>query len=212
MSELKVVETIATCVETDSREVDEKLERESCLKLNVPFVNNNGVHIYIYCNKEAGSREPDTESQTNYNLQPWPSSFASSRYLLLSFSGTGCWTKKHNRYSNFTSESYHLFLESIRDESGIWSFAGNWGVEQVAQGHHLFPKYAQRRSNYSECWSSRIPHQSEKFDCVLLHTWGNESFVGWVLHLRPQPYSISLLPSFPVVEEPWETPKLSISS
>ncbi|CAM6028881.1 unnamed protein product [Sphagnum balticum] len=55
MSELKVVETIATCVETDSREVDEKLERESCLNLNVRFVNNNGVHIYIYCNKDPES-------------------------------------------------------------------------------------------------------------------------------------------------------------
>ncbi len=55
MSELKVVETIATCVETDSREVDEKLERESCLKLNVRFVNNNGVHMYIYCNKDPES-------------------------------------------------------------------------------------------------------------------------------------------------------------
>jgi hypothetical protein len=65
-----VVETIATCVETDSTEVDEKLERESCLKLNVRFVNNNGVHIYIYCNKEARSREPDTESHTSYHLQP----------------------------------------------------------------------------------------------------------------------------------------------
>jgi hypothetical protein len=32
--------------------------------------------------------------------------------------------------SNCTSESYHLFLESICDESGIWRFAGNWGVEQ----------------------------------------------------------------------------------
>lgn len=70
MSELKVVETIATRVETDSREVDEKLERESCLKLNVRFVNNNGVQIYIYCNTEARSRKPDTESHTSYNLQP----------------------------------------------------------------------------------------------------------------------------------------------
>jgi hypothetical protein len=118
--------------------------------------------------------------------------------------------------SNFTSESYHLFLESICDESGIRSFAGNWGVEQVAQGHHLFPKYAQRRSNYSEFWKCLFwavaypikVRSSIAFFCIPEE---NESFGGWVLHLRPQPYSISLLLSFPVVEEPWETPKLSIN-
>lgn len=114
---------------------------------------------------------------------------------------------------NFTSESYHLFLESICDESGIWSFAGNWGVEQVAQGHHLFPKYAQRRSNYSEFWKCLLwavaylikVRTSIAFFCIPEET---SLFVGWVLHFRPQPYSISLFPSFPVVEEPWETPKL----
>ncbi|CAN5958875.1 unnamed protein product [Sphagnum jensenii] len=44
MSELKVSEAIETCVGT---EVNEKL-RESCLKFNVRFVNNNRMHMYIY--------------------------------------------------------------------------------------------------------------------------------------------------------------------
>ncbi|CAM6088525.1 unnamed protein product [Calypogeia fissa] len=43
-TELKVSEAIETCV---GPEVDEKL-RESCLKFNVRFVNNNRMYLYIY--------------------------------------------------------------------------------------------------------------------------------------------------------------------
>jgi hypothetical protein len=148
MSELKVVKTIATRVETDSREVDEKLERESCLKLNVGL---ECTSTYIVTQKL------DPESLILNRTQVI---ICSHRLLLLHRHGTCCSRFQRpdagprNKIDvvNFTSESYHLFLESICDESGIWSFAGNWGVEQVAQGHHLFPKYAQRRSNYSEFW------------------------------------------------------------
>ncbi len=206
MSELKVVETIATLVETDSREVGEKAASSSTF---VSWTTMEYTSTYIVTQKL------DPESLILNRTQVI---ICSHRLLLLHRHGTCCSRFQRpdagprNKIDvvNFTSESYHLFLESICDESGIWSFAGNWGVEQVAQGHHLFPKYAQRRSNYSELMpvlSSRIPHQSENFDCVLLHTWGNESFVGWVLHFRPQPYSISLLPSFPVVEEPLRNTK-----
>lgn len=67
INELKVSEAIETCV---GSEVDELL-RESCLKFNVRFINNNRMHLYIYVVYATPHGTSRTDNQSvNYQWIP----------------------------------------------------------------------------------------------------------------------------------------------
>jgi hypothetical protein len=64
-TELKVSEAIETCV---GPEIDEQL-RESCLKFNVRFLNNNRMYLYVYVVYAAPHSTTATDSKLRTTCQ-----------------------------------------------------------------------------------------------------------------------------------------------